>query len=257
IRLQQVCTRIGRSAYVVDELCLHGGNLALDLGAFLSTRGLGEQNLRLDVIDHVDGIVHGGVGRVDLACAQAERVLHDRIRLVVRAHCRRDRPVGGVVAGIRDTIARRNAVLRFFELLVGCVQALQGCHCRDIRHDACHGTTLSSDKPPTCALRRRLVNHSYRAMVNSELRAAFAENGLKSEGRAPWSAALFMLPASRRDSLSGTAPGSAGCCCWRWTVPGCPAAAGLAEPAGGSTPCSCRHPPAARRRGRSSPAAWR
>src|SRR5690606_25696998 len=83
IRLQQVCTRIGRSAYVVDELCLHGGNLVLDLGAFLSTRGLGEQNLRLDVIDHVDGIVHGGVNRVDLACAQAERVLHDRIRLVV------------------------------------------------------------------------------------------------------------------------------------------------------------------------------
>ena len=79
-----------------------------------------------------------GVGRVDRGGAEAQGVLHRAESLVVRAHRRRDRPVGGVVGGVGDAIAGRDAVLRFRQRLVGLGQRLQRGHRCDVRIDATH-----------------------------------------------------------------------------------------------------------------------
>src|SRR5690606_9131940 len=116
---QPVGAGIGRAVGAHLDLGLQGGDVGLDLRLVDIGSAVSAGDLVADLADRLDDLVHLRIGGVDLAGAEAERVLHDRQRALVGAHGGGDRPVGGVVGSACDAEAGRDAGLGGFEVLVG------------------------------------------------------------------------------------------------------------------------------------------
>lgn len=131
-----------RRAGDAGQLILELIDFSLDLAA-VHAFAAGRHQLRLDLVDHLDGRLDAGVSRVDGGGAETQGVLHRAESLVVRTHRRRDRPVSCVVRRVVDAVAGGDAVLRFRQRLVRLRQRLQRGHRRNVRIDATHGVCPS------------------------------------------------------------------------------------------------------------------